>query len=364
MHNTKLLATSTKIWYLIDCASPSDTSQQINFTNPRTVVGRSDRANASIANSSISGLHAEFLVLGDELVVRDLQSTNGTYVNGRRITNAEPLTEGDLVQLANCLFRVGFDRRDLASQTIESVSESWSHRLVQFDRLINEEAIVPYYQPIVSIVDRSLVGFEMLARCDLEGIETPGPMFAAASHAGQEARLSMIARKVGAQAVQGLADRGELFVNTHPVEVVTDELLDSLKALREAFPDQALTIEIHESAITRGEDMHRLKLLLHDLNMKIAFDDFGAGNARLNELADHAPSYVKFDMKLIRGIDEAGSARQSLLASLVRIVNELGIVSLAEGIETTGEDIACREMGFQLAQGYLYGKPAPLESAP
>lgn len=361
MQNTKLISQPTRIWYLIDCKSPTDTRQQIHFTNARTIVGRSQRANATIANSSVSGMHAEFLVFGDELVVRDLKSTNGTYVNGRQIEGAEPLTQGDLVQLANCLFRVGSDHHDLAANTMESVSDSWAHCLIQFDRLIGDEAINPHYQSIVTLADKTIVGYELLARSELPGIESPGPMFAAAAHLGQEANLSMIARKVGAAAVRGRHDRGELFVNTHPVEVVTDELLDSLRALRVVSPDQKLTIEIHESAITNADEMHRLKKTLDELDMKIAFDDFGAGNARLNELADHAPDYVKFDMKLIRGIDQAASARQSLLGSLVRMVNELGIVSLAEGIETQGEHDACRELGFRLAQGYFYDRPTPLK---
>jgi EAL domain-containing protein (putative c-di-GMP-specific phosphodiesterase class I) len=48
-----------------------------------------------------------------------------------------------------------------------------------------------------------------------------------------------------------------------------------------------------------------------------------------------------------------------MLASLVKMTTELGILPLAEGVETIGEHQTCRELGFRLAQGYLYGKPAP-----
>ncbi len=73
------------------------------------------------------------------------------------------------------------------------------------------------------------------------------------------------------------------------------------------------------------------------------------------------PDVLKFDMQLIRDIDKAASTRQELLASLVRIANEIGTVPLAEGVETEAEHEVCLQMGFQLGQGYLYGRPARLD---
>ncbi len=65
-------------------------------------------------------------------------------------------------------------------------------------------------------------------------------------------------------------------------------------------------------------------------------------------------------MQLIRDIDQAAATRQELLASLVRIAIELGTIPLAEGVETQAEHEVCTQMGFQLGQGYLYGRPARL----
>ena len=77
-----------------------------------------------------------------------------------------------------------------------------------------------------------------------------------------------------------------------------------------------------------------MRLLLKRLDIKLAYDDFGVGQSRLNELAEVAPDYVKFDMSLIRGIDSATPQRQQVLAALVQMVHNLGITSLAEGVET------------------------------
>ena len=63
-------------------------------------------------------------------------------------------------------------------------------------------------------------------------------------------------------------------------------------------------------------------------------------------------------MSLIHNIDRATAQRQQIVATLVRMVGDLGITTLAEGVETIAEDATCRQMGFVLGQGYLYGRPA------
>jgi EAL domain-containing protein (putative c-di-GMP-specific phosphodiesterase class I) len=91
-------------------------------------------------------------------------------------------------------------------------------------------------------------------------------------------------------------------------------------------------------------------------------NDFGVGQTRLSELIEAPPDYLKFDMSLIRGIEKAPVERPRMLGSLVRIVLDLGINPLAEGIETSEEAEVCRSLGFQTVQGFYFGRPTPLES--
>ena len=88
-------------------------------------------------------------------------------------------------------------------------------------------------------------------------------------------------------------------------------------------------------------------------------DDLGAGYASLNSVALVGPEFIKIDMSLIRDIDESPRKR-SLVASLVQFALDAEISVIAEGIETEGEAAACRQLGCELLQGYLFGKPAPL----
>ncbi len=113
--------------------------------------------------------------------------------------------------------------------------------------------------------------------------------------------------------------------------------MEALQGLRNVSPSQPITLEIHESAATEASKMRGLQSALADLGMKWAYDDFGAGQDRLVQLVEVRPDYIKFDMGLIRGIDQAAAARQTMLETLVKMVLDLGIVALAEGVETAGE---------------------------
>ena len=86
----------------------------------------------------------------------------------------------------------------------------------------------------------------------------------------------------------------------------------------------------------------------------------GEGKARLVQLSEVRPDYLKFDMGLTRLIHLATPDRQKVVSAIVKMVNELGIVSLAEGVETIEDHHILAEMGFQLGQGFYYGRPAPI----
>ena len=186
-------------------------------------------------------------------------------------------------------------------------------------------------------------------------------MFQAASQLNLESELSRLCRKVGMEASAELEEPTEIFLNTHPTEMKDMAILRlSLQELRDSCPDAKITLEIHEAAVTSSIVMRDFKAVLDDLQIRLAYDDFGAGQARLIELIEVPPHVLKFDLGLIRGIDHAPPQQQQMLASLVRMVHDLGIFSLAEGMETEGEAETCQQLGFDLSQGFYYGAPLPV----
>jgi EAL domain-containing protein (putative c-di-GMP-specific phosphodiesterase class I) len=162
--------------------------------------------------------------------------------------------------------------------------------------------------------------------------------------------------------VAQLAPGSTLFVNTHPQETFDPAFVEALSRLPKQGVDVDLVIEVHETAVMEVERMRELAARLADLKVRFAYDDFGAGQARLNELAEVPAHFVKFDFGLVHGLNEASSAKQKLVSDLVRMCKELGSMTLAEGVETEAEAEVCRQIGFDLLQGYLTGRPAPFDS--
>ncbi|MGI9458042.1 MAG: EAL domain-containing protein [Aeoliella sp.] len=346
------------IWTLSGQLSNDEPMRQFTLDiSPFTVGRRADRG-MTIPSPTVSGEHAEFLLDGEQLYVHDLGSTNGTFVNGDRVQDRCVVNHGDLVQFAQIVFRASRDAAATHHATVENNSADRALALIQFDKLMTERAVVPHFQPIVTIDDRTAIGYEILGRSRLFGLSDPQTMFMAAAVLNLEAELSRIFRVEGIREGHSLPLQQTLFVNTHPNEINDLELLEfSLRELREMAPERPIILEIHEATATKTTEMRELRAALTDLDMGLAYDDFGAGQARLVELVDVPPDYLKFDMQLVQGIAAASPDRQTMVQRLVQMTRDLGIQPLAEGIELEEDHLFCQEMGFSTAQGFIYGKP-------
>ncbi len=98
---------------------------------------------------------------------------------------------------------------------------------------------------------------------------------------------------------------------------------------------------------------------LLELDIELAYDDFGAGQSRLAELAEVPPHYLKLDRSLVGEIDR-NENRQKLVRTLCQFALDLGVQIIAEGIERSEEARFFQELGCQLGQGFLYGRPQPM----
>ncbi|MFO0012476.1 MAG: EAL domain-containing protein [Planctomycetota bacterium] len=326
-------------------------------------IGRKVGCSLQIPSKTVSGHHADLLLQDGALLVVDRDSTNGTFVNGRRITEATPVGEADILQFADFAFRLKQDVHctNMMNTHAEDVCDQ-ALALVQFDRLMEQRLVTPHYQPIVQLEDLKPMGYEVLARSTVYGLETPKALFGAAAKLNLEVELSQMLRWEGVREGMKLPRTSNIYLNTHPIEMSRPGLIESMYQLREFAPDVGITLEIHESAITNCRDMNRLREVLSDLNIQLAYDDFGAGQNRLPELCSVPPDVLKFDMSLIKGLDRKATDRVHFLTNLVRICREIGSIPLAEGIETQMEAEMCAEIGFVLGQGYYYGRPAAISS--
>ncbi|MBC8355844.1 MAG: EAL domain-containing protein [Planctomycetes bacterium] len=357
------LANPTIRWTLQGRPDLTGPVEVVDVTESLVRVGRCGDVALRINRPTISSLHAEVFERDGELWLRDLNSTNGSYVNGTPVTGEMQLERGDLVQFADVAFRVGRVEAELGrnSETVPTSTYDEALSLVQFDRLMQLRSVIPHFQPIVALPSLDVIGYEVLGRSRHCGLETPKDMFLAASQLNQEGELSELLRCVGMRDGETIDGRPNLFLNTHPIELVTCGLLESLGQLRKQHPNQDITLEVHEAAVTDVAMMQTLRQRLTELDMTLAYDDFGAGETRLLQLANVSPEYVKFDMHMIRDIHLASPRQRQLLRMLVAMVRDFGSAALAEGVETESEHNVCCEIGFKFGQGYFYGKPRPTQ---
>lgn len=334
------------------------------------LIGRDDGLAVTLHSHNVSRRHAELLQADGELLLRDLGSRNGTYLNHERLARAEIVAHGDVLRFGDIEFRLQIERDDSADDftATEFFNPSTSIDRMpigaqKLEELLRQQLINPHYQPFISTADERIKGLELLGRGSHEGLPlAPVPLFELALSVGRAVELSELIRDVGvrAWARARLADV-PLFVNTHPLELRNwRRLVASLQSLRDEFPDTALVLEIHEQAVTDQGTLLALDTALKQLRIGLAYDDFGAGQARLLELMDVPPSTVKFDIALIHDIDKASRQRRDMIGLLIALVKRGETAALAEGVSHSGELSACRELGFDLIQGFVYGRPLQL----
>lgn len=349
------------IWKLVEQRTDDARPQTLVLAARTLTIGRTNQATFVLQSAVVSKLHASITVSNGKPKLQDLSSTNGTFVNGKRIESID-LREGDMVRFANLVFLVECETLQVDAKPVRtSTGETtvpWTAALLQFEELMDPGGVVPHFQPIVRMSDRQRIGFECLARSDLEQLSSPQAMFDAASELGQEQELSELMRRTSIRGASGLGGNpGIIFLNAHPTEQVNHRLEESLRELRRSAPQLNIAIEIQEDVVGDKTNMLKFRSLLRELDMQLVYDDFGADQARLVQLVETPPDFLKFDNDLIRGIDFASDRHRELVRSLVEAVHRLGIASVAEGVETEAEANTCSELGFQLGQGFLFGRP-------
>ena len=356
-------------WLLVaNDGDDTETPERIPVIPPFR-VGRREGCDLCLASQNVSGLHAEILEEGEgELWLYDLNSTNGTFLNEQRIRERIRLRENDTIVFGNCSFNVarhseGAARHPMAtieSGAVEAVPETPEEK---FQRLL-DSGTTPFFQPIYDISGamRQRIGYEVLGRSRMFGLQTPDQMFAAALEFEKEAKLSRVLRHRGIEAAEAdLPKHLMLFVNTHPTEIESGDLKESLNEIRKSFPTRDIVLEVPESILNSPDSFADIRKQLLDLDMLLAIHDFGAGQIRLSELSEMAPDIVKFDSALIQGIDKATSKRRRLVSAMTKMVRELGITAMAEYIEYSAEHQALKQLGIQYAQGFHYGRPSDIK---
>lgn len=341
-----------------------DSLQRISLRKFPFRLGRTAPSDFLVACVQISRTHAEIYEKEGTFRLRDLGSTNGTFVNGRRVRDAE-VRHGDIVNLAHREFRFVSETESLEARCLSEtdlvpshIPLSVLHGMPLLRELLHDRLVRTAFQPILDLTNGAIVGYEALGRGTHRELD-PGPagLFRLADRCGVAVELSRLLRTVAVQEAQDLPGRPAIFLNAHPAELADPTLLPSLCQLREGAPaDRQMVVEIHEDTVADPNSLRTFRDALHDAGLLLAFDDFGTGQARLTELAEASPDFIKLNMSLIREIHRSAS-RQKLLRTITRVAHDLGVTVLAEGVEAREEAEVCSELGCNLGQGFFYGPP-------
>lgn len=359
-------------WYLESLVEGGRQLRRITVHPLPFRVGRLAGLELALPSDSVSKEHAELFVKDGELWVLDLGSRNGTFVNGDRVVGESVVREGDILHFAQAEFRLGRQEIEetgasgLEPPTVSlgetPLPEQFVEGTRQLPELLERRQVTAHFQPIVSLPSGALVGYEALGRGEHPQLPpTPLELFRIAASIGAESALSALFRERALELARHRPHIPALFLNLHHAELERTDLVPRIAEAHRAWPGLRLTLDIHEGALADLPGVDRLRTQLARHGVGLAYDDFGAGQARLLELAEVPPHYLKFDMSFVRGIDAAAPSRQRLLTSLVSVARDLLVYTVAEGVETAAEAEVCMRIGFTHAQGFFFGRPRPID---
>lgn len=262
----------------------------------------------------------------------------------------------DVVKRAAKLYQLARIKRDARGEMgIEAGGAADQVTLeADFDRAMS--TLWMAYQPIVRATDGSIYGFEALLRTHDKVLPHPGAVIDAAERLGRVWELGRAVRERIAAEVSAGEPHIVVFVNLHPHDLMDPELFSKDAPLNKIA--KRVVLEVTERAtLDRVRDVTARIAELRGFGYRIAIDDLGAGYAGLASFAQLEPDLVKLDMSLVRGIGQS-PVRRRLVASMVSLCADLGLMVVAEGIETESERDTLVALGCHLLQGFRFGRPA------
>jgi PAS domain S-box-containing protein len=274
----------------------------------------------------------------------------------------EPVTAAELLARATLAVPPRGGSRIVQPEPPDTARE---HGLVaDVAQAFRQGEFIAYYQPQFDLVTGEPVGSEALVRWNHphRGVLTPSAFLPLIECIGASTELAFaMVRRASADRIR----RGQVGLHGNvAVNITADDLLNEsfLQVLRD--PEDRLwrhiSLEITEAQFARAESVVALEELAA-LGYAIALDDFGTGYSALSAIHTLPVSVVKIDQSFVARLPHDASA-EALIAAISALCDQLDITVVAEGIETLTQARAVRDLGCRIGQGYLLGRPQPLEA--
>jgi PAS domain S-box-containing protein len=258
--------------------------------------------------------------------------------------------------------------RPVGTDAVVPTSDPDADDIADLRRGIANNELDVHYQPVVDLATHRIITVEALVRWHhpTRGLLSPDSFMAIAERSGLIVDLGTYVLSTASRQIATWREDGldvTLAVNLSAKELADPHLVERVTATvtTAGLEPTALWLEVTETALV--EDVEQASILLHRLaalGIGISIDDFGTGWASLTYLRQFPVHVLKIDCSFVAGLnhDEHSTA---IVRSILSLGAELGLIVIAEGIETTAHADALRELGCSIGQGYLYGRPTPAD---
>jgi diguanylate cyclase (GGDEF)-like protein/PAS domain S-box-containing protein len=268
--------------------------------------------------------------------------------------------------------RIGGDRIEIFKPAMRSRKTDRLTMESELRRAIEREEIKVLYQPIVRLEDRSIAGFEALARWDHPklGRLSPAEFINIAEEIGLivDLGLFVLERTARQLSTWQAANRGRdpIFasVNVSSRQLLRHDLIQDLRSVlgRSALARGTFKLEITESLVMENPE-HAAQMLtrIKELGAGLSLDDFGTGHSSLAYLQRFPFDTIKIDQSFVR--TTARGTRPVILRSIIALAHDLGMEVVAEGAETDSDAVELYQLGCEYAQGFAFGEPMSAQAA-
>ncbi len=337
-------------------------------------IGRNDTTDLQVDSHQVSREHATISRQGKKFKLCDLGSTNGTFLNGKRIEEAT-LADGDLLVIADVEFTfycgAGGATRQTATQVMSRSAQAGARDTVwetilsvrRTHEVVTHRCLRTFYQPIVRLEDGETFGYEAFAADGAGGAPSQRcePLVPAVE-CRAAGRLRQLFRRLAVEETVTLPHGGKLLLAITAAESAEPALISHLCQLRNIVgSSRQIVVEIPDNAVRGTADFRALLACLRDVQIQVAYDGYASGKARISEHKDVAPDYLKLAPSMFKSI-HSGADRQRQVQLIVRASLDSNCAVIATGIDTEPDLEVCRKLGCTLAQGDLFGGPQTVAS--
>ncbi len=268
--------------------------------------------------------------------------------------------------------RIGGDRIEVFKAAMR---ERKTDRLTlgsELRRALERGELTMMYQPIVRLEDRTIAGFEALARWDHPklGRMSPAEFVSIAEENGLIVELGMFALEHTARQLTQWQRASRMqtgifaSVNVSSRQLLRQDLIHDLRTVlsHSSVMRGTLKLELTESIVMENPELAAQMLLrIRDLGAGLALDDFGTGHSSLAYLQRFPFDTLKIDQSFVRTTNKG--KRPIILRSIVALAHDLGMEVVAEGAETDSDAVELYQLGCEYVQGFAFGEPMTAEAA-